>query len=140
LVPVSLVPVSASPNSSSAMSAISYKGVLDHLVRPTDLVLTHELWPTTHWPSPYVEGQSRFHGRDDDRPQFLVPFLRYPASPCSRSSRRSSISSTPAENLTRPLVIPMAMRRSSGTEAWVIKDGILIIDSTPPRLSARRKI
>src|SRR5439155_14595307 len=36
-----------------------------------------------------------------------------------RSSTRSSMSSMPAEILTSPSVMPMAARRSAGTDAWV---------------------
>ena len=46
------------------------------------------------------------------------------------------MSSMPAEILTRPSVIPIAARRSAGTDAWVIVAGCEISDSTPPRLSA----
>ena len=46
------------------------------------------------------------------------------------------MSSMPAEMRTRPSVMPMAARRSGGTDAWVIVAGWEMRLSTPPRLSA----
>src|SRR5205085_5752615 len=58
------------------------------------------------------------------------------SSACARSSFRSSMSSMPAEMRTRPSVMPMAARRSAGTEACVMVAGWEMSVSTPPRLSA----
>ena len=46
------------------------------------------------------------------------------------------MSSMPTEIRTRPSVMPMAARRSAGTEACVIVAGCEMSVSTPPRLSA----
>ena len=54
----------------------------------------------------------------------------------SRSAIRSSTSSIPTEMRTRPSVIPILLRCSAGTEAWVMLAGCEISVSTPPKLSA----
>ena len=46
------------------------------------------------------------------------------------------MSSIPAEIRTRPSVMPIAARRSGGTDACVIVAGCEMSVSTPPRLSA----
>ena len=66
----------------------------------------------------------------------LHPCLTPRRAPATGRRRRSSTSSMPAEMRTRPSVMPMAARRSGGTEACVIVAGCEIRLSTPPRLSA----
>src|SRR5450830_1792324 len=61
------------------------------------------------------------------------------ANACSRSARRSPMSSTPHESRSRSSRKPSAARRSGGTEAWVMEAGWLIRLSTPPSDSAREK-
>ena len=48
------------------------------------------------------------------------------------------MSSIPTEIRTRPSVMPMAARRSGGTEAWVIVAGCEISVSTPPEAFGER--
>jgi len=57
-----------------------------------------------------------------------------------RSACNSPRSSIPTESRTSEGVSPTAACSSSGMSAWVIVDGWVMSDSTPPRLSARRMV
>jgi len=54
------------------------------------------------------------------------------------SSQRSSTSSIPMLNRTKPGTTPAATRTSSGTNIWLELNGHSMRDSTPPRLVASK--